>query len=57
VKDRSGYIDGQELKLTMRDVGMDLTNHDVEMMMRAAGVKIKDRIFYEGWCGFLIGTG
>jgi len=47
-KDNSGYIDGQELKLTMREVGMDLTNHDVEMMMRAAGVAIKDRIFYEG---------
>ena len=47
-KDNNGYIDGQELKLTMREVGMDLTNHDVEMMMRAAGVAIKDRIFYEG---------
>ena len=47
-KDNSGYIDGHELKLTMRDVGMDLTNRDVEMMMRAAGVAIKDRIFYEG---------
>jgi len=47
-KDDSGYIDGHELKLTMRDVGMDLTNRDVEMMMKAAGVAIKDRIFYEG---------
>ena len=47
-KDDNGYIDGQELKLTMREVGMDLTNHDVEMMMKAAGVAIKDRIFYEG---------
>jgi len=47
-KDNNGYIDGQELKLTMREVGMDLTNHDIEMMMRAAGVAIKDRIFYEG---------
>lgn len=47
-KDDNGYIDGHELKLTMRDVGMDLTNHDIEMMMKAAGVAIKDRIFYEG---------
>jgi len=47
-KDDNGYIDGQELKLTMREVGMDLTNHDIEMMMKAAGVAIKDRIFYEG---------
>jgi len=47
-KDDNGYIDGHELKLTMREVGMDLTNRDIEMMMKAAGVAIKDRIFYEG---------
>ena len=47
-KDNNGYIDGTELKMTMKDVGMDLTDKDVETMMKVAGVAIRDRIFYEG---------
>jgi len=56
-KDDNGYIDGHELKLTMREVGMDLTNRDVEMMMKAAGVAIKDRIFYEGLAVTFVSSG
>jgi len=47
-KDRNGYIDKNELRLTMLEVGLDLSARDLDTMMRAAGVVIKDRIFYEG---------
>jgi Ca2+-binding EF-hand superfamily protein len=47
-KDGNGYIDASELKSTMRDVGLELTDRDIDVMMKVAGVAIKDRIFYEG---------
>lgn len=47
-KDGNGYIDGTELRDTMKDVGLELTEHDIDDMMAVAGVAIKDRIFYEG---------
>lgn len=46
-KDNNGFIDKGELKATMQQVGMDLTDKDVETMMKVAGVAIQDRIFYE----------
>jgi len=49
-KDNNGFIDKLELKETMKQVGMDLTDKDVETMMKVAGVAIQDRIFYEGVC-------
>ena len=47
-KDGSGYIDKNELKATMNQVGMEVTDRDVDTMMKASGVASKDRIFYEG---------
>jgi len=47
-KDANGFIDKHELRSTMSDVGLHLTDDDVHTMMKAAGVVIKDRIFYEG---------
>jgi len=47
-KDGNGFIDKGELRTTMSEVGLQLTDEDVDTMMKAAGVVIKDRIFYEG---------
>jgi len=47
-KDCSGFIDKNELRATMSEVGLHLTDDDIDTMMKAAGVVIKDRIFYEG---------
>jgi len=47
-KDRNGFIDKNELRTTMSEVGLQLSDDDVYTMMKAAGVVIKDRIFYEG---------
>ena len=47
-KDKNGYIDKHELRITMLEVGLDLSEDDLDTMMKAAGVVIKDRIFYEG---------
>jgi calmodulin len=47
-KDGNGYIDASELRSTMHDVGLELTDSDIDLMMKVAGVAIKDRIFYEG---------
>jgi len=51
-KDSNGFIDKNELRTTMSEVGLQLTDDDVDTMMKAAGVVIKDRIFYEGQCDF-----
>lgn len=48
-QDNSGFIDKSELKNTMKDVGFELSDKDVDTMMKAAGVANKDKIFYEGW--------
>lgn len=47
-KDNNGYIDEVELKTTMAAVGLELSDSDVEQMMKAAGVSRGERIFYEG---------
>jgi len=48
-KDRNGFIDKTELRATMSEVGLQLSDDDIDTMMKAAGVVIKDRIFYEGF--------
>jgi len=47
-KDNNGYIDGDELRQTMSAVGLQLSDRDVAMMMKAAGVPSGGRIYYEG---------
>lgn len=47
-KDGSGYIDASEVKETMKAVGINITDKDLERMMNVAGVTIRDQIFYEG---------
>jgi len=47
-KDSNGYVDKTELRQTMFEVGLELSEYDVDTMMKVAGVAIKDRIFYEG---------
>jgi len=47
-KDSNGFIDKNELRATMSEVGLELSDDDIDTMMKAAGVVIKDRIFYEG---------
>lgn len=55
-KDCNGFIDKHELRATMSEVGLHLTDDDVHTMMKAAGVVIKDRIFYEGSSALLGAT-
>ena len=43
-----GYIDGGDLKGTMEQLGVVLTEEDVHAMMQQAGCKITDRVYYEG---------
>ena len=47
-KDNNGYIDADELRQTMSAVGLQLSDRDVSMMMNAAGVPSRGRIYYEG---------
>ena len=47
-KDGSGYIDGNELQATMKQLGVDLTENDVKIMLKEAGVGPQGRIYYEG---------
>ena len=46
--DNSGYIDADELKRTMADVGMPVSDKDVICMLKEAGVQIHGRIYFEG---------
>jgi hypothetical protein len=46
-KDRNGYIDRDELKRSFAELGLTLTDADVEAMMNEADVHT-DRIFFEG---------
>jgi len=55
-KDSNGFIDKNELRSTMSEVGLQLSDDDVDTMMKAAGVVIKDRIFYEGKLSSNTGT-
>ncbi len=47
-KDNSGYVDAKELKTTMTELGMPLTDEEVKNMMGEIGVEEDGRIFYEG---------
>ena len=53
-KDSSGYIDANDLRTTMRELGVELTPGDVRAMMHEAGVKADGRIYYEGQSMYLI---
>lgn len=54
-KDKNGYIDKNELRVTMLEVGLELSEKDLDTMMKAAGVVIKDRIFYEDFVKMMTG--
>jgi len=47
-KNSDGYIDEQELQLTMKELGVTLTSDDVTAMFTEAGCKDQRRITYEG---------
>jgi Ca2+-binding EF-hand superfamily protein len=47
-KNRDGHVDENELKQTMKDLGMTLSGSDISAMMKKAGCKIAGRIYYEG---------
>jgi len=49
-KNSDGYIDEQELQLTMKELGVTLTSDDVTAMFTEAGCKDQRRITYEGLC-------
>ena len=46
--DGNGLIDAQELKMTMRNLGENLTDDDVRAMIRAADRNGDGQIDYEG---------
>lgn len=46
--DGDGFIDAQELRQTMHDLGEDLTEHGVNAMMRSADRNGDGKIDYEG---------
>ena len=45
-KDKNGYIDAEELKHTMKELGLPLSEADVNHMLQEAGGH--GRIYYEG---------
>jgi len=47
-KNKDGYIDEQELRETMKELGLRLSVDDIQAMMKQAGCKITGRIYYEG---------
>ena len=51
---QKGYIEGADLKVTMKQLGVTLTSEDVKAMMHDAGVKADGRIFYEGELSLLL---
>lgn len=52
-KDGNGYICANDLKMTMKQLGVELTSDDVKAMMSASGVQEDGRIYYEGQLHFL----
>jgi len=48
-KNRDGYIDEQELRQTMHELGMKLSTEDISAMMSRAGCRITGRVYYEGY--------
>ncbi|ESO01908.1 hypothetical protein HELRODRAFT_161106 [Helobdella robusta] len=55
-RDCNGYIDRDELRATLWDVGIHVTDPDLDIMMKTVGVVIKDRIFYEDFVKMMAGT-
>ena len=49
-KNQNGFIEPEELRATMRELGMTLRADDIEFMMEQANCKIPGRIYYEGTC-------
>ena len=47
-KDGSGYIDADELKITMSELGINISDNDAKKMLLDAGVQGDGRIYYEG---------
>ena len=47
-KDGNGYVDAKEVRHTMKELGIELSDQDVSAMMKAAGVEEDGRIYYEG---------
>ncbi|CAH1775337.1 unnamed protein product [Owenia fusiformis] len=54
-RDNNGYIDCDELKSTMDDLGVKLSNKDVDSMMKEAGVGKSKRIYYEDFVKMMYG--
>ncbi len=46
--DGNGYIDAQELRLTMQNLGENLTDEDVAAMIHEADINGDGKIDYEG---------
>lgn len=53
-RDKNGYVDKNELRETMKEVGLDLSDGDLDLMMRAA--VLKDRLFYEDFIRLMTGS-
>ena len=47
-KDNNGFIGPEELRETMKELGMCLSEADLAAMMDTAGCHIPNRIYYEG---------
>lgn len=54
-KDKNGYIDDKELRVTMQELGMKLSENDLVAMMASAGVKKGGRIYYEEFVRIVFG--
>jgi calmodulin len=46
-RDKNGYIDRSELKSTMSEMGIMLSDVDVQEMLKEAGVR-DSRLYFEG---------
>ena len=47
-RDRNGYINASELKTTMSELGLELTDEDAEMMILEADLDYDGKINYQG---------
>ena len=47
-RDHNGYITMSELRQTMKDMGMELSDEEVELMMHRADTNGDGRIDYKG---------
>ena len=49
-KDSDGYINAKDLKDAMQDLGINLSEDDVQSMMGLAGVGPKGKIYFQDFC-------